>query len=142
MIYSKTGLALTESFESCRLEAYLDQHNIPTIGYGHTGFNVHLGQTCTQIQAEAWLACDIQEASNAVNRLVTVELTQGEFDALVDFTFNLGASRLQESTLLVEINKGDFAAAADQFERWDICDGKVVAGLLRRRIADKELFQS
>jgi lysozyme len=85
MEYSLDGLHLTESFEGCRLEAYLDSVGVPTIGYGHT-HGVTLGMTCTQEQAEQWLQQDIQVAAQAVSRMVTVTLTQPEFDALVDFT--------------------------------------------------------
>jgi len=90
MDYSPDGLKLTQSFEGCRLKAYLDSVGVPTIGYGHT-HGVTMGMTCTQEQADAWLQEDTQGAVQAVNNLVTVPLTQQQFDALVDFTFNLGA---------------------------------------------------
>jgi lysozyme len=94
----------------------------------------------TQAQAEELLAKDVQVAVDAVNRLVTVKITQAEFDALVDFAFNVGVGALTNSTLLRGLNAGDFAGAADQFETWDRVNGKVVAGLLRRRLAETELF--
>ena len=139
MQYSKLGLALTERFEGCRLEAYQDSVGVWTIGYGHTR-GVQQGMTCTQEQAEEWLLQDSLQAQDAVNDLVTVLLTQPEFDALVDFTFNLGAGALAESTMLRLLNAGDFAGAASQFELWDHAGGKVVAGLLRRRLAEKQEF--
>lgn len=139
MQYSATGARLTESFEGCKLVAYQDQVGVWTIGYGHTR-GVAEGMTCTQEQAEAWLMEDAQEAADAVNRLVQVQLTQSEFDALVDFTFNLGAGALEGSTLLRLLNAGDFAGAAEQFERWDHAGGQVVAGLLRRRQAEETEF--
>ncbi len=139
MQYSKVGLALTERFEGCRLEAYQDSVGVWTIGYGHTR-GVQQGMTCTQEQAEEWLLQDSLQAQDAVNDLVTVLLTQPEFDALVDFTFNLGAGALAESTMLRLLNAGDFAGAASQFELWDHAGGKVVAGLLRRRLAEKQEF--
>jgi GH24 family phage-related lysozyme (muramidase) len=73
---------------------------------------------------------------------VKVALTQGEFDALVDFTFNLGSGNLQSSTLLKLVNEGQFETAAKEFEKWDLAGGKVVAGLLRRRKAEEQEFQS
>lgn len=139
MQYSRVGLALTERFEGCRLQAYQDSVGVWTIGYGHTR-GVQQGMTCTQEQAEEWLVQDSLQAQDAVNDLVTVLLTQPEFDALVDFTFNLGAGALAESTMLRLLNAGDFAGAAGQFELWDHAGGKVVAGLLRRRLAEKQEF--
>lgn len=139
MQYSLDGLHLTERFEGCRLEAYRDSVGVLTIGYGHTA-GVKEGDTCTQEQAERWLQEDIQAAANAVNKYVNVSLTQGEFDALVDFTFNLGSGSLQHSTLLRLLNSGDPEDAAKEFERWDKAGGKVVAGLLRRRQAEESEF--
>ena len=139
MEYSLDGLHLTESFEDCRLQAYLDSGGVPTIGYGHT-HGVAMGMTCTQEQAEQWLQQDVQVAAQAVNRMVTVALTQPEFDALVDFTFNLGTGSLQHSTLLRLLNAGDYKGAAAEFEKWDRAGGKVMAGLLRRRQAEEQMF--
>lgn len=139
MTYSKQGLALTESFEGCRLTAYQDSTGRWTIGYGHT-WMVYAGDTCTAGQAETWLIGDVAWAERAVNRLVTAQLTQGEFDALVDFTFNLGIGSLEHSTLLGLVDAGNFAAAANEFDKWDRAGGQVVAGLLRRRTAEEQLF--
>ena len=141
MTYSQDGLHLTEQFEGCKLEAYLDSVGVPTIGYGHT-HGVTLGMTCTQEQAEEWLLEDVQAAVNAVNSMVRVPLTQQEFDALVDFTFNLGSGSLQHSTLLRLLNSGDYQGAAGEFEKWDKAGGKVLAGLLRRRQAEEEMFDA
>lgn len=141
LAYGGKGLALTEQFEGCRINAYQDQVGVWTIGYGHTGPEVVAGLTITEAQAEAYLAADVQDAVHCVNRLVTVELSQEEFDALVDFVFNLGQGAFAGSTLLRELNTGSFAAAAAQFDKWDRAGGVVVAGLLRRRQAEGALFQ-
>lgn len=141
MFYSSAGESLTASFEGCRLAAYQDQGGVWTIGYGHT-VGVKQFDTCTREQALAWLLRDSQWAVDTVNRLVSVSLTQGEFDALVDFTFNAGPHAIAGSTLLRVLNSGDYAAAADQFDLWDHCGGQVVAGLLRRRQAETAEFQS
>ena len=141
MNYSKSGLQLTEQFEGVRLTAYQDQVGVWTIGYGHTA-GVQPGDTCTQEQAEAWLQSDVSWAVQTVNLYVTIALTQGEFDALVDFVFNLGSGSFEHSTLLTLVNQRNFGAAADQFERWDHAGGKVVAGLLRRRQAEEEEFKN
>lgn len=138
--YSGKGLALTEQFEGCRLDAYQDQEGVWTIGYGHTGPEVCTGMTVTLEQAEALLATDVSNAAAFVNRVVAVEISQEEFDALVDFVFNLGAGTFERSTLLRLLNAGEFAAAAAQFALWDRAGGAVVAGLLRRRQAETALF--
>jgi lysozyme len=97
---------------------------------------------CTQEQAEAWLLEDIALCEQDVNTHVEVPLTQGEFDALVDFAFNLGCGSLNGSTLLRLLNAGDFHGAAAEFEKWDHAGGKVVAGLLRRRQAERTEFNT
>lgn len=140
MEYSKHGLTLTESFEGCRLSAYQDQAGIWTIGYGHTK-NVRPFDRCTQELAERWLQEDVQEAVYIVNRLVKVQLTQGQFDALVDFVFNLGGVNFEHSTLFLMLNQGRYEDAADQFERWAYAGGQKVAGLLRRRQAEEAEFK-
>ena len=142
LTYSGDGLSLTEQFEGCSLTAYQDQVGVWTIGYGHTGPDVSPGLTITQDQAQAMLAHDVGRAAACVNNLVAVELTQNEFDALVDFVFNLGAGAFTSSTLLRDLNAGDFAGAAAQFEVWDHAGGAVVAGLLRRRQAEAALFDT
>jgi len=139
MNYSKSGLSLTESFEGCRLTAYQDSVGKWTIGFGHTA-NVQPGDTCTPDQAEAMLIADTAWAVAYVNHIVTSALSQGEFDALVDFTFNLGVGNFRSSTLLSLVNKGDMADAANEFEKWDKAGGVEVAGLLRRRQAEEQEF--
>lgn len=142
MDYSQNGLKLTESFESCRLTAYQDIKGIWTIGWGHTGTDVVPGLTITQAQADALLLHDVQNAVNHVNHLVTIPLNQCEFDALVDFAFNAGCGAFASSTMLKLLNSGDYAGAAAQFDRWDMAGGQHVAGLLRRRQAETDLFNS
>jgi lysozyme len=136
--------ALTESFEGDILTAYPDPGSggAPyTIGYGHTGPDVTQGMTCTQEQADAWLASDLMAAEAHVSSDVKVPLTQHEADACIDFVYNLG-DRLEGSTLLADINDGNLADCAAQFERWDIASGHVMAGLLRRRIAESNWFNT
>lgn len=140
LTYGAAGMALTRSFEGLNLAAYIDQRGVWTIGCGHTGPGVHAGLTITQEAAEAFLASDIAGAVTGVNRLVTGPVSQNQFDALVDFTFNLGCANLASSTLLRQVNAGDLAAAAKEFLLWDHVHGRVVPGLLRRRQAEMELF--
>lgn len=140
MTYSKSGVALTERFEGCKLTAYQDSVGVWTIGYGHT-HGVREGMTCTQAQADAWLLQDIASAAAAVNLFVTIpDLTQNEFDALVDFAFNLGSDSLHRSSLLNMVNHHQLAAAVREFPKWDHAGGKELAGLLARRLAEQQEF--
>lgn len=139
LTYSKDGLHLTECFEGDILTAYKDQRGVWTIGYGHTGY-IHPGMTITQRQAEALLDADIQTAVRCVNDAVDVPLTQPQFDSLVDFAFNVGITSFRHSTLLKEVNAGNFPQALAQFNLWDHCGGVVNAGLLRRRRAEAGEF--
>jgi lysozyme len=140
--YSDAGLTLTKNFEGCRLSAYADQGGVWTVGYGHTGPGVHAGLTITQDQADTFLISDVAGAVACVNRLVTSSIVQCQFDALVDFTFNLGCACLANSTLLRAVNAGDFDGAANEFLRWDHVNGMVVPGLLRRRQAEVQMFSA
>ena len=139
MQLSRSGLNLTEMSEGCRLTAYQDSVGVWTIGYGHTN-GVCAGQVITQDQADALAYADEAQAVEAVNRLVNIPLMQGEFDALVDFVFNLGTAAFASSTLLKLLNASDINGAASQFVLWDHAGGKVLAGLLNRRNAELALF--
>jgi len=142
LTYSGNGLSVAESFEGLSLTAYQDQFGVWTIGYGHTGPDVTPGLTITRNQAQALLAQDVSSAAHCVNEAVTIALTQNEFDALVDLVLNIGAGNFKASTLLVDLNAGNLAAAANQFDRWDRAGGQVVAGLLRRRQAETAIFNT
>ena len=139
MKYSKTALQLVEHFEGCELQAYQDSGGVWTIGYGHTQ-NVHQGMKITLQEAELYAQRDLEIAETYVNALVNVPLTQEEFDALVDFVFNLGPESFKKSTMLELLNRGEYQLAAAQFDLWDHCGGKILAGLLQRRKAEAELF--
>jgi lysozyme len=138
--YSKRGEQLTEGFESCSLVAYYDLKGVLTIGWGHTG-SVYPGQTITREQADELLCCDVATAVNAVNKFVTIPLTQNEFDALVDFVFNIGVTAFVSSHCLAYLNSSHFDLAEVEFLKWDHASGKVVSGLLRRRTAERNLFE-
>ncbi len=138
--YSKAGLALTERFEQFRSQAYADPGGVLTIGYGHTGPEVVKGLSCTYAQAIAWLYADTQTAQDCVNNYVTCPVTQGEYDALVDFAFNVGCGAFIHSTCLAALNGGDLDTAAEQFDNWKYDHGKPLAGLLRRRQAETAEF--
>lgn len=131
--------ALTQQFEGLRLEAYQDTGGVWTIGYGHTK-GVKKGDKCTEAQALAWLMEDMREAEQTVNELVKIPVTQNQFDALVDFVFNLGRKAFRDSTLLRLLNTGDYKSAYNQFARWKYDNGRVIEGLVRRRKAEADLF--
>jgi lysozyme len=137
-----TGLKFTEGFENCKLTAYYDIKGVLTIGWGHCGPDVYEGLVWTQAQADAHLQLDMGKAVSAVNDLVKVTITQNEFNAICDFTYNCGCHAFATSTLLAKLNAGDLHGAAAEFQRWDKADGKVVAGLLRRRLAEEKLFNT
>ncbi|MBV8656636.1 MAG: lysozyme [Burkholderiales bacterium] len=150
MMTSQIGRALISRFEGCKLKAYLCPAGIATIGIGHTGPDVTLadvkaGKTITLIQADALLAQDLAATEAAVTKAVKVPLTQGQFDALVSFTYNLGAGALQRSSVLASLNIKDFANAARNFLEYDKARVKgvkqVLPGLAARRAAEKALFE-
>jgi lysozyme len=140
---SPNGVALTMRFEGCDLESYPDPATRAepyTIGYGHTGREVTRGMKITQAQADAWLKLDLDRAAATVNANVRVPLTQNQFDALCDFTFNVGSGNFIASTLLRLLNAGNYDGAAVQFDRWNLAAGRQLPGLVKRRLAERQLF--
>jgi lysozyme len=135
---SPAGEVLPKSFEGLRLTSYQDSGGVWTIGWGHTQ-GVRKGQTISPEVAESFFRADIAGAVLEVNRLCDTA-TQNQFDALVDFAFNLGAGSLEASTLLKLHNAGDHAGAAGQFGRWIHGAGEVSPGLIRRRAAEAQLY--
>jgi len=141
MNYGAKGLALTKSFEGCRLTAYRDSTGILTIGWGHTGPDVYEGLVWTQDQADAALLEDLAVVIACVNHVVKVTITQNQFDAMVDFCYNAGRGNFTSSTLLRLVNAGDIDGAAAQFALWVHAGTLVLDGLVRRRAAEAALFQ-
>ena len=143
MQLSDAGLDLVKRSEGFRSHTYLDVNGFPTIGYGHRilpseSFPGPIAET----QANDLLASDLRVAEQDVVRLVKVPLTQGQFDALVDFCFNLGGGRLACSTLLKVLNGGRYQDAVEQLLRWDLAGGQVNAGLKARRQAECALWNA
>lgn len=139
MITSEAGLLLIKKFEGLRLEAYKCPAGVWTIGYGSTS-NVFPGLKITEAEADARLKQDVQTSEKCVNQSVHVPITQYQFDALVSFTLNLGCGRLRNSTLLGLLNAGEDTEAAEQFLRWNKAGGVELAGLTKRREAEKDMF--
>lgn len=140
---STEGLEAIKRHEGVRLTAYPDPGSGGepwTIGYGHTG-GVKKGQTITQSQADAFLVNDVKRFEEAVNRLAP-KTTQGQFDALVSFAFNLGEGNLAKSTLLKKHNAGDYAGAKAEFGKWINASGRRLPGLVTRRADEAERYAS
>ena len=140
MQISENGLDLIRKYEGLKLAAYVCPGKKLTIGYGHTGPDVKSGKKINVEEANALLQKDVQRFEHAVNELVTAPMTQGMFDALISFSFNLGAGSLKGSTLLKKLNADDREAAAEEFLKWNKANGKVLAGLTKRRECERELF--
>ncbi|MBS1204072.1 MAG: muraminidase [Proteobacteria bacterium] len=137
------GLTLIKSFEGLSLEKYRDAVGKWTIGYGHLILpQENFPQALSKVEAEDLLRADLGMTERGVHRLVTVDLNQNQFDALVAFTFNVGVGNLQDSTLLRLLNQGQYQAAADQLPRWNKAGGKILPGLTRRRDAERALFMA
>jgi lysozyme len=140
---SKTGLDLIKQFEGFSPTVYICPAGYPTIGYGHVVKPQEREQFVggiTPEQAETLLRQDVQTAERAVLRLITVPLTDGQFDALVSFTFNLGAGALQRSTLRRKVNRGDHSAVPAEFRKWVWAGGRKLEGLVRRRDREAKLY--
>ena len=139
---SDKGIALIKHAEGFAPTPYFCPAGKRTIGYGHVilpgeEFPSHI----TEAEATALLIKDLAERFEpAVEKLVTVDLKQGQFDALISFAFNLGPGNLKSSTLLKKLNAGDYGGAANEFMKWTRAAGKVLPGLVKRRAEEKELF--
>lgn len=152
MKVSQNGLRVIQYFESCHLEAYPDPGSADghpwTIGWGATGPGIHKGVRWTQRQADERLVQDLERFEREVASLLKIQPTQGQFDALVSFAYNVGsdidadtvAEGLGDSTLLRKFNANDMRGAVAEFRKWNKNDGKVLRGLVRRRAAEAALF--
>ena len=137
---SDACVGLVKQFEGFSATAYQCPAGVWTVGYGTTE-NVEAGDTVTPEEAESLLAGDLMAASKAIDELVDVPLTQNQYDALTSFVYNVGREALRKSTLLRLLNGKNFAGAAKQFQRWNKGGGQVLPGLIRRREAERELFE-
>ncbi|MGD0801677.1 MAG: lysozyme [Terracidiphilus sp.] len=143
MNFSIAGMDLLKKSEGFRNRVYNDAAGFPTIGYGHRLLHPEsFPNGIDETQAANLLTSDVRDAVQAVQRLVKVSLTQGQFDALVDFTFNLGAGRLASSSLLKSLNAGRYDEAAEQLLCWDHAGGHELASLKTRRQAEAELWRN
>jgi lysozyme len=146
MAVSPFGVDLICSFEGKRLTAYDDGVGVWTIGFGTTvypnGIKVKKGDTCTEERAKTYMAHDLKKFEATVNKAVTVQLNQNQFDALVSLAYNIGTGAFSKSTLVKKLNANDIRGAADQFDVWVNAGGKRMQGLVNRRAKEKALFLS
>ncbi|MDE9539313.1 lysozyme [Xenorhabdus bovienii] len=144
MEISENGINKIKNYEGLRLHAYPDPATGVepwTIGYGHTK-GVKPEQVITEQQAEIFLHEDLIPIYAEIQRIVKVPLTQGQFDALCSFIFNLGIGNFIHSTLLKKLNLADYQGAAEEFLKWDRADGRVLADLRVRRVSEQKMFMS
>ena len=138
---TQDGIDLIKRFEGFSSTVYICPAGYPTIGYGHL---VRSGESVTEIseaEAEELLRKDVETAERAVLRLVNVPLTDGQFDALVSFTFNLGSGAFQRSTLRRKVNRQTHAEVPEQLMRWVWAGGRKLRGLRKRRSAESILYR-
>ncbi len=140
---TQEGLSLIKRFEGFSPTIYLDAAGLPTIGYGHLlrpGEAEMFRRGISHEAAIALLIKDVEVAERSVLRLIALPLTNGQFDALVSFTFNLGGGALQRSTLRRKVNREEHDDVPAEFLRWVWAGGKKLRGLVRRREAEVEYY--
>lgn len=143
---TQKGIELIKEFEGFRRTAYLCPANVWTIGYGSTfypdGRRVQRGETISKQEAEELLKITVNDFAKEVDKLVTVPINDNQFSALVSLSFNIGVTAFRNSTLLRVLNQRNYQEASNQFLRWNRAGGRVLAGLTRRREAERRLFLS
>lgn len=140
LVTSLVGLSLIATFEGLRHTAYVPvKGDRLTICAGHTD-GVQPGQIATDAECQAFLKEDVKVAEGDVKRCTTVPIGQAQFDSLVAFTMNVGGSAYCKSTLVRKLNAGDCIGAANEFPKWVKSSGIVYPGLVKRRMAEKDLF--
>ena len=159
MKISEAGIQLIKSFEGCHRSPYRCPAALWTTGYGHVlypdqarlktperasyGIKSEHNRTFEYDEIDELLEKDLQRFQAGVSRLCPASNdSQPNFDAMVSFSFNVGLGNLQSSTLRMKYNRGEYEAAADEFLKWNKAGGKILAGLTRRRVAERALFLS
>lgn len=144
---SNACVQLVKQFEGCRLEPYTCPAGIPTVGYGATyypdGRKVQLTDACVSPEyAASLLLLTLKPFEQAVEQYTKVALNQNQFDAMVCFAYNVGIGAWRGSTLLKRVNEGKFFQAALEFDKWVFAKGKRLEGLVKRRAAERALFET
>ena len=140
-----TTIQLIVKFEGCKLKAYKLDGDCWTIGYGHTGKEVHEGMTISQTQAENYLREDLKERQNFLNKVIKTQIYQNHFDALMSFLYNRGSGNFLKTRLYKLLNEGKLYEAGNAFldpENWKFSkfNTQIQQSLKRRREAEKEIF--
>ncbi len=138
---SPACIALIKQYEGLRLTVERDTNGVPVVGYGHDDAKMIVGDTITEAEAEMLLSSDVAKFESYLNRVISHPVTQGQFDALCDFTYNVGSQTLYKSKLLGLVNDGRIRAAADDL--LNFChdsSGKYLQNLYDRRTAEREMF--
>lgn len=149
---TKAGMNLIQHFEGClkkegdKFKSYKCPAGVWTCGWGSTGpphgeHDIDSTTRWTREQCDDAFLKDMEKFERSVRKLVRVPLTANQYDALVSFTYNCGATALERSTLLKRVNAGDHKGAAAEFAKWNKVRGKPVAGLTRRRASESLLYQ-
>ncbi len=139
---TENGLNLIKQFEGFSSTVYICSAGYSIIGFGHVlRPGEHFDDGIDKQQAELLLRRDVQVAERAVLRLINVPLTDGQFDALVSFTFNLGAGALQRSTLRCKVNREEHAEVPAKFVRWVYAGGRKLPGLVKRRRCEALMYK-
>lgn len=146
MKMTEEGLALIRRFEGFRPTAYRCPAGAWTIGYGHTSQAgppaVAAGMTISEAEARRILQADVECFAAAVRAALTRELSPAQFSALVSFTYNVGPGAFRGSSVLKAVNEGRLAEVPGLLRRWVKADGRVLDGLVRRRVAEGEMFST
>ena len=142
---NERGIEIVKRFEGISTKPYLCPANVWTVGYGatrsSTGGPIDPGmEPISETEAEALLLRDLESSEGWVSRLIKTALTENQYSALTSFAFNVGAGALQRSTLRMKLNRGEVENAADEFPKWRMAGGRILAGLVRRRAAERALF--
>ena len=143
MKIDKYGEKLIKNFESCKLTAYKadKSEKYYTIGWGHYGTDVKKGMKISKERANELFRNDIKYFETSVNSCLKVKVTQSMFNASVSFTYNVGFGAFKNSSLLKYVNKKQFKKASNEFKKWNKCGGKVLKGLVKRRLLEKTEFE-
>lgn len=140
---SATGQQAVRNEEGLRLQVYICAGGKATIGYGH---KLKVGESfpngITKTQAEQLFQRDISTAESVINKYVKVLLTQNQYDALVEFVFNIGSEYFRKSTILKRLNERKFDEAANEFGRWIYAGGKICEALISRRSRTRKRFSN
>ena len=142
---NERGIEIVKSFEGLALRPYVCAGGVNSVGYGatrsRTGGPIDLDMgPITETEAETLLIRDLESSEGWVSRLIKTALTENQYSALVSFTFNVGAGALQRSTLRMKLNRGEYQGAADEFPKWRMAGGRIQAGLVRHKAAEKHYF--